>query len=263
MPRISPVRIHPAPAYPQQPVIASDPALLARLPLRWQRSRRAASCAGLFALLTLTGCSMPVSQQTSQPSPSPSPTPAPFKVPFFVHGEGLGSFGCVMVAPPVYLTEDDAKEIVGQVAAGYGVSFSAAKAIQGVDIPRTSLFYDFNSPLPSMPAALGTLDLDGYDNAKNIGYEYVSMEDVRAWSVQGAVWSSVEDYRVKDTASLLHTGLQKADIPVAVFYDPMAQYDWTQKDYASQAPLVRMQSSALLRQQVVDFMEWLKSQGVI
>ena len=189
------------------------------------------------------------------------------EIPLFVHGEGRGSYGCSSIAPPVYLSEEEAAQVILETAAEYGVDFSGSGTVQGDALPYTSLV-----PGEAPGTYKGTLPLDGYDGEKAIGFLYVSKEDVVSWHKQGDVYSSVSVYDMHGTAERL----TKTVKDTVVFYDPGYDFntfmdlqrelgencDW-QELSAEYAAIEKERMTADLRAQVIDFMEWLKGEGII
>ena len=119
------------------------------------------------------------------------------------------------------------------------------------------------------------MELDGYDEALNIGMEFVSQQDVADWVAPNeGVWASVEEFDMLDTAQRL----SDATTGVAVFYDPASQdYDAFDPEQMEPNPggedtagyveryIAEQKEKSIedLRAQVRDFLQWLAGQGVI
>lgn len=265
MPTVKPISRYREPRYPTAEQALRDPALLRRTPKRF--SAIPAVCAALSATLALglAGC---------QADPGAEETNA-LNVPVFAHGEGIGSYGCVSVAPPVFLSEEEALSVIRDEAAKYGLECSASEKTITAQLPlhnASPLKEDHMNPLKT---ARGELTLDGYFNSAGIGVEFVSVDDLAAWQDPSQTsFSSVESYFFRDAADALSAGNKN----LAVFYDPAAadfsefQYDWPEEDdggksYAAYLNeyTARQKEKSLdeLRAQVKDFLEWLQGQGVI
>ena len=80
--------------------------------------------AASFALFRLTGCSFVFAE-----SDEGKITVAPI----FKHGEGRGATGCIVVSPPVFLSEEEALQIVKEELAKHGVQLAAGPRLEGVD----------------------------------------------------------------------------------------------------------------------------------
>lgn len=272
---------YPGPKYPTKVEVTLALSILRSLPSRW--SAKPAVCAALLLTLTtgLYSCGSGdegsgkgngnslASESIDQPEgtgDNPSPSLA---IPFFEHGNGRGSFGCESVAPPVFLSEDEAAQVIREEAAKAGVTFSGSKSIEG-KFPATNLYGD-----ESMKDATwdGTLKLDGYDRTLGIGFEFISQHDVDEWKKTGNMMSTVSTYDMKDTAQRLSDSVKD----VAVFYDP--GMDWTNikfdynsysKNYSDYQAYINEFTAAQkaqmlenLRAQVRDFLAWLAAEGII
>lgn len=272
------------PAYPDKTAVQVDSALLKTLPERWRHN--ATVCAALTATtaMLMTACTSqpetagaPASTNTLQGTAMPA-TPGPSRkspilsavaVPLFRHGDGMGAFGCVSVAPPAFLTESEAFAVISEEAKREGIDFVQDDGeLAHVDIPKTSISPGSKNILGYES---GTLKLDGLDNGRKIAYEFVSQADIESWS-DGQSSATVSSYDFIDTAQALDDSLSKADtgMTVAVFYDPHYDGDAFQKirkesagDLSAVEEKLKNLAKEDLRAQVRDFLAWLKAQGII
>ncbi len=190
----------------------------------------------------------------------------PQVAPLFLHGEGRGTFGCVAVNPPVFLTEDEARQVIAEEVQKVGLEFAPdALTIRETAVPITYPFWcgrrskGGTTLQPGLQE--GDLVLDGFDKNRYVAYEFVSREDYFEWQTkEPACWSSVSSLNSKFAASTIRTGLEsKTDKPwVGVFYEPLARAT-RREDYET----ARQTDREDLRKQVRDFIQWLKAQGVI
>ncbi|MBP7402857.1 MAG: hypothetical protein KBA30_09595 [Clostridia bacterium] len=259
---IRPVASYAAPRYPTREGVADDPSVLSALPVRWG-AKPAVCMALLFTLSSgLAGC-----RGGSWRNPfGGGGELAGQVVPVFVHGDGMSVYGCVSVAPPMFLSEEEAQNVIREEAERWGVRFTETREIQGDRFPATDSSSSLSIPLRVWA---GTLSLDGYDPTLGIGFEFVSSEDVAAWiSPDGGPYSSVSSYNMKGTAERL----AEAVPGTAVFYDPSEDYNAIRFDSAGKTyeDALRDYSAAQkelmlenLRAQVRDFLDWLSAQGVI
>lgn len=214
--------------------------------------------------------------------------------PIFEHGSGRGSFGCVSVAPPAFFSEAEAFEIINEEAGREGIVFDSEPIqLENIEIPITYLFPRSEKGRQiDLRTNKDTLELDGYDSEKKIAVEFVSKNDVVAWQDKNPeVWASVESYDSLGAAKKLNEGLQdKTDGNIAaVFYDPMGFDEQIYGDYREEfrkisdntelsdeqkdaqwselskkyEETVKESKTAMLREQVKDFLNWLKAQGII
>jgi len=185
--------------------------------------------------------------------------------PIFHHGEGRGAFGCISVIAPVFLTEDEARQVITEEASAAGVHFKdAGKAIAAVERPLTynsELVFDARTREPK--ARRSRLTLDGTDPQRNVSFEFISSQDMKEWEIEEyyGVSSSVYEYGGRDAAEFLQKGLAKihTDGAIAVFYDPVSTYGMENQSEAE----ARERAVEELRRQVRDFLSWLKTQGII
>ncbi|MBP7402859.1 MAG: hypothetical protein KBA30_09605 [Clostridia bacterium] len=259
---IQPIASYAAPRYPTREGVANDPTVLGALPARWG-AKPAVCMALLFTLSSgLAGC-----RGGSWRNPSGGTRePAELVVPVFEHGDGTSTYGCMCVVPPVFLSEEEAQNVIREEAERRGVRFTETREIQGDRFPA------FRPGDPDSSASqqtwAGTLTLDGFDPALGIGYEFVSSADLDKWAADSMYWSSVTNYDMKATAERL------ADVvtDTAVFYDPGPDYSGFDRDHDRDTMEAYRQAFEAeqreriiedLRSQVRDFLDWLAAQGVI
>lgn len=297
--KLTPVDRYNTPKYPTQQAVLRSPGILYTAPKRWKSKSGVMTALVLTVTTGLTGCGAKATEPSSNPEaesaatvsstiseyvlvgevpdasvPLASPEDSGRKlgsIPLFVHGEGRGSYGCVSVAPPVFLSEEEAIQVIREEAEAQGVHFSETIDIEGT-FPATTGMPDS----PVMPARdpgtwEGSLTLDGYDPNLNIGFEYVSDEDLADWNSDSGPVATVTENDYKGTAQRLSDATEN----VAVFYDPASQdydafeFDWDDPNgsYSAYETLYTDEQKEKviedLRAQVRDFLEWLKGQGVI
>lgn len=142
---VNPVEKYSPPKYPAYTDTGKNPALLKKLPSRWQRNAKVLACIGLMSTIALSGCdeilpgaggsgSFAVPTQVIATEPLPSTTAYPTAYPqtptvsipsttnadvsFNVHHGGAGGVGYV-----VYLTEQEALYIMSREARALGFNF--------------------------------------------------------------------------------------------------------------------------------------------
>ncbi len=235
---IQPVKKYPKPSYPDKEEANNNPKMLKQVPYAWRK--KPLVTAAVIATFITGICKMDdISFKGAGFSDDLS-------VPFFEYGNGRGSFGCMSVAAPVFLSEEEARQVILEEALKYGLSFKDNKTIK-TKIPVTYLSEN------KMDLIKGKLELDGYDET-GIGFEFVSKEDYLKFNtVNDEMLSSVVSYNIKDAAKAISDNIDNT----AVFYDPIS-YDSEKYRYGTEE-----ESKELLRKQVKDFIEWLIGQGVI
>jgi hypothetical protein len=238
MMQIHPVKRYRQPSYPTQDILRAHPELLRLMPKRWQSSSVVLTALGMAAML-LSSC-----RGTDEEK-------------LWTNGYGGGPEGIVARnwKPLSRMSEAEACRIIEDEAVHFGVRFkhnsvplNATKQIVEFE------HYDWDATL------------DGYDSIHNIGYEYVSTND-------GNVWMPGYTKLNFDTPAI------NSQTVIAVFNGEIA---WQPEKYGTRHIWGDMYEHYLpkdkvveytktdkhpteieLRLKVRDFMEWLKSQGII
>jgi len=255
---IRPVKNSKTPCYP---TLTSDETTLhlQSLPERWKRNSVVA--AALTAMLLLA-------EQTPSDTPEAAATaiectdaphlpvydvkrtaekPRHMVSPIFKHGKGRGVTGCIVIAPPSFISEDEARIIIREELARSGIIIDR----QDVEASNGLLF-------------------DGVSDPAQIAFVYASRDDVRrmAWKHPGG--SSVSLIDALKCAKILHRRFShEKEYLTAVFYDPMEALqipkDNTDESYReAYSRLFNMEidnsherAITQLRWQVQDFIGWL------
>ena len=207
--------------------------------------------------------------------------------PIFEHGEGRGATGCIVISPPVFLSEEEGMQIIGEELAKHGIRLKGGSTLKEVRIPPRIVDYkivkkgdgrsDFKESVVEVPGQAKPLELDGMDPDKKIAVEFVSEKD---YFVLGgpASGSSVQGYRFVDVAKLVAEAVEKQSkdrLFFGVFYDPVTSvsrrfvpskhgedFDW-RTELNERIARGREDSRKLLCKQAEDFVGWLKKQKVI
>lgn len=271
---LKPVLKYKTPRYPEKSVFLDNPHLLKTVPERWKDNIYVGVALTSILAFSLTGCS---ADDKTILNNQDKVTAAPI----FEHGNGRGSFGCVSVAPPSFLSEEEAYEVIQEEAEKYGIAFERdALELKGVGIPETKYYLKSAGESSKNNAQggevidstrKGDLALDGYDESKKIGFEFVSREDYDQWSKEQTARSSVDDFDFLSTAKMLQQGTdgKTGDVNLGIFYNPMTPYEELKKlviernDFEELGLKTKELASEALRKQVKEFLEWLKGQGII
>jgi|WetSurMetagenome_2_1015567.scaffolds.fasta_scaffold33067_2 hypothetical protein len=276
--KVTPLKRYRVPRYPIQEILATHPELLKLVPKRWANTPLVLSALSLVCMILAARDGRPADKQANMVKASP-PTvqsqPAATRVaPIFHHGEGRGAFGCVVTSPPVFLTEDEARQVIIEEAATAGIHFENTKrVIAPVEVPVTDAYLglaiDVRTRKPKTQKS--ALVLEGTDPQRNISFEFVSYKDVvDTWEIGAHIeMSTLSLFKIEPAAEILQQGLGKttADQTIGVFYDPASDYV---SDKLTPYPVsgnskeeAKQKSIQELREQVRDFIVWLKAQGII
>lgn len=289
---LKPVKNYKSPKYPDKKIILANPDMLKLVPNRWSKSISTQIAFSSLLVMTLTACGQKYDNSFKSNIPGNASVgssvygtdhandpinPTGCVAPIFEHGDGRGSFGCESVAPPAFLSEEEAYQVIRDEAKKRGINLEKSnELLKDVQIPVTYTFPEKYIPNPDNPnediavypsktKKSGNLVLDGYDKSKKIAFEFVSVVDFKGWQGESGtitIWSSVEDYHVLDAAKTLREGISEKtnDKYIGVFYDPIANVDFSK---AGASAKMKEASEELLRQQIADFIEWLKAMNVI
>lgn len=284
--QIQPVRRYGVPSYATKEILQQHPELLKLVPERWQHNPAVLSALAALCMLMVGSRAVAATDQNGDKKKTP---PASAVAPIFEHGNGYGAFGCSAVNPPVFLSEDEARQAIIEEAKKAGIEFKLnGPKLSKLEIPIT----DGNLPprepdpkaVPEPKTKEGTLDLDGTDKRHRISFEFVSDMDFKDWEKDHDAITMVQIQDVKGTAKALRNGIEKAKPKgvYGVFYDPGIGWDDLKtrkpdlykeiyKDWSGdwQVRVKQFEDGARevakedLREQVKDFVKWLKAQGVI
>jgi hypothetical protein len=265
------------PAYPARGEVGES-ALVRWMPRRWRSNGKVA--AGM-AILFAAGPGVPAAFADATPPPVGDSVNGKAKpvvsdkgnLPrIFEHGEGRGAFGCVAVAPPAFLTEADARQVILEEFAKVGVKFELdKKTVPGLRKVEVEVTYkEVKNPKGGSPYEkvrhekdAGPLVLDGYDVHHNLGFEYISEEDYFKLGGERD-GSTVQSYDFKPLATRLSAAAQRdGSVRLGVFYDPMASVDWHETSDTEYHDPPNEKGRAQLRAQVRDFITWLKSEKIL
>lgn len=293
-----PLKRYGRPGYPTRLEALAHPELLGRhLPPAW--GRRAEMAGTVALLLAVNGC---VNQQTNGPTESqatsqcveeqdataPVEKTAAFVAPIFQHGDGRGTAGCLAVNPPVFLSEEEALQVIVEELGRAGVDITVTDvAMEGLPVEQD--FKRFERPwemrktnssgtriltfgAPDSAGVVKPLEADGLDADEKVAFEFVSQSDYYYFGGLRS-GSSVQTYDLPIVAESLAERVTQANgrVYFGTFYDPMEipiyfHAPGTTKRTNSReniATAARDRAKDLLREQVVDFVEWLKGQGAI
>jgi hypothetical protein len=279
-----PVKRYRSPAYPTRLAVLDDPDLLLRhVPGRWQKS--AVTMAALSAFLAANACVQAADKGAS------AKAKGAVVAPIFEHGDGRGATGCVVVTPPVFLSEEEALVVITAELAKAGVRVTGKNVLlDGVRLPQAPPVALAKDGAPLLTATAGLkarlvpgpgipLEADIVANGQKVAVEYVSAREQQSLgAVRRNILSSVQGHDTKSIAAHVakEVAKQGKDIHFGAFYDPIIglELDWDKVEKLKTAAehrefreksmaKCRLEAKRLLRLQVKDFVDWLKGQGVI
>jgi hypothetical protein len=219
--------------------------------------------------------------------------------PIFEHGKGRGAEGCIVMSPPVFLSEEEAMQIVREELAKEDIQLKAGRTLKDAYIPWRMKVSDktgkqsvqeMDGDVKSEADAKAAiakrgvttrlrhrpLKLSGIDDKKKVGVKFIAVKNY--YEVGGLVsTTTVQSYDFKEVAQYVAEKVKtRSNEPIylGVFYDPAAKFDmevWRKKREETDSDTAwkqteeqgKQEAKKLLRQQVQDFADWLKKQKVI
>ena len=182
--KVKPLKSYRTPTYPEKYIVLRNPYILKALPQRWKGNAKIGVALSSIIMLMLAGCGDKTGgngellgkdsgtegievKQTNKTNIS-----APVITPIFKYRIGRGSFGCVSVAPPAFLSEAEAYEVISEEAKREGIVFEkGGLELDKVNMPLTSLMYNpEDKDSVKLKSKKGSLALDGYDSNKRIAF---------------------------------------------------------------------------------------------
>ena len=196
-------------------------------------------------------------------------------IPVFEYGEGTGAIGCVAIAAPVFLSEEEAFAVLSAAFADIGMTLSrGGETLQNIEVPVTNIF-DMEGKNSSLPTVQGNMDPDATLPELELPVVFVSTQDVESWHEDTTgEWVSVSSFNTKSAAKTL----AENNPGIVVFYDPINGLDYeklmalkkekgeSDEDYYArydalmeeESQAAREGSESLLRQQAQAFIAWLE-----
>jgi hypothetical protein len=179
--------------------------------------------------------------------------------PVFAHGEGRGATGCIVMSPPVFISEDEAIKIILDKLKAEGYNFSRE---------NTPTFSFEVLPIanecgePKGKAKI-KLKMDAYNSNSKWAIQFISTDDHDKFKNDNC-WSSVSGYDLKQAAEIINQELKKQkQTNAVVFYDPISRIDFEKNDdWRKSEREAKEESKKLLLKQVDDFIKWLKKNNI-
>lgn len=243
--KISPIKKYKTPGYPTRNSVSSNPDLVRKnIPSSWKTNKVIPWALSLYFLTSnnsKTNVTDKIQTEIVPKEVKPDALPAeettnenPVAIaPVFVHGNGTGSWGCVVINPPAFMNEADARYIIEEELAKEGIFFDKKDVIvdeivfernyENLRYRLNELDDDENSFdhfISNKREKVDTLVIDGYCSKLNLAYEYITADDEikLGGEISG---SSVSSYDTKKAAENLREKLKEyGKINAVVFYDP-------------------------------------------
>jgi len=270
---VEPLKSYGIPRYPTLAVHTSDPGFTARhIPVSWTTKNVTLGILAAYTMSAsalLAGASEPVlgiqldakKGQEAKPHDRAGATSEQVSIaPVFIHGDGRGAVGCVVIGAPVFLSEDEAIEIVLAELGHGGLSFDERDhLVPGMEwdqplVRKGHFLSDDRFPAPAKKPF--TVEL--YDSRTKLAVKLITGQN---YTLSGGAFdgSSVGNYDLLALAQKTVERLQAAaNVNAVVFYDPL-EYGGPFGE-GHEAGIARAREQ--LRAQVRDFLLWLKARGI-
>ncbi|MCL2774908.1 MAG: hypothetical protein FWD71_16400 [Oscillospiraceae bacterium] len=238
---VAPVKKYAPPKYPTLTAANREPALLRKLPSRWQKNAAVVAAVGMLGVISLSSCGILSSKVKGY---NPNSENFLNVAPVFIHGAGTGSMGCMMIAPPVFLSEEEALAVIKNETENSGLDFSAElpEYIASSNKKTYEKKYSWERYPENERLGDGSVGLDLYDGKNGIALAYISMDEAQ---ITTDTYSGISLDAILDGTEVVPMGWnsyprelaeltaddfsqQRGDIDVGVFYDP--GIDWTNEE---------------------------------
>ncbi|MCX6922331.1 MAG: hypothetical protein NT154_03815 [Verrucomicrobia bacterium] len=240
-----PVRKYAQPKYPTRLEVAARPGLLQRhQPPAWRNWPELTGAVGLFLLADTARLAAADSPAKNGKTKAPSQAVA-VVAPIFQHGAGRGATGCIVMAPPVFLSEEEALQVIREEMAAKGVQLGTNQTtVAGITlerfqvvappVPVTAPTEAANGTKPARPAfeiKQEPFKPDAADPKKKVFIEFLSERDADRWDWERMkqedkmVISSVHSYDLPKTAAYVAERVEQQatnKLYFGTFYDPLA-----------------------------------------
>lgn len=183
----------------------------------------------LFCCAGAAGCHYESTEGSPKTGHNDAPTAKRHGVatvaPVFAHGEGRGAIGCVVVAPPVFLSEEEALQVIKEVLSKAGIDLGPGTPLVGVSLRQLADGDDDGPFSAQKPRERVPVDLDAADLKKRVAIQFVTSDDSTRFSAPSM--STVQSFDTKGVAEALGRAIAedaKEPLYVGVFYDPLTEY---------------------------------------
>ena len=281
---IKPVKKKKEPNYPTLEFYVKNPEMLSRnIPESWMKNKYVATSIAAFILCgtphsngkSVTAAIEIIDKLNSDKTTNENNTTISdsMKVaPIFAHGDGSGSTGCIVMSPPVFISEDEAKSIIFDALAKENILFDTKNCpTLKFEAPQIA-----NECLEKEEKMAKTTEvkitMDGYNADYNLAIQFMSSNDFSEFGYDFICSPSATHYDTKTAAELLRAELKKKGIlNAAVFYDPLpsteygkskAQEDAKQDLLMQVNDFIQWYKKEIISRQVNDFKQWIREEKI-
>jgi hypothetical protein len=277
--KCKPIKLKNKPGYPTIQDYVENPGLLSKhVPNAWIKNQYAATTLATFILCgnacdakkakpETVICEDRISKKSHTDLISKSVFDTLKVAPIFSHGDGAGATGCIVMSPPVFISEDEARKIILEALKVENIQFATTNC-PTLAFKAPAIANDcFGDDSAKIPSAEVKIRMDGYNDKYNLAFEYVSAEDYSKFRSDDGCFSSVQGFNTKQAAELIRDEIiKRKKVNSAIFYDPIPSMNFDLDDKRSfekiEADAKKAAKDQLLAQ-VTDFIDWLKKSGLL
>jgi hypothetical protein len=265
------------PKYPTLEYYIKNPELLSRsIPESWIKNKYVAVSLATFVLF---------GSPKSRVIASPSATEIPDKIspgskeqttiqsqdsvriaPIFAQGNGAGATGCVVMSPPVFISEDEARKIIFDALSAEGIAFDTIDCPE-IKFKANPIANDcyVDDDTKKVSKAKVKLKMDGFNKELNLAIQFVSADDYYKFRSDDGCFSSVQGYDTKQAAEIIREELNSnGKTNAVIFYDPITRIDFNEdENWDKMEKAAKEEAEKMLLAQVADFIEWFKKENFI
>lgn len=276
--KIKPVKQTKTPNYPILDHYINNPGLLSKnIPESWIKNKYVATSLATFILFGTTRSNLLANKAgieilENSSSDFKDQTKDEIKdsikiAPIFAHGDGSGAIGCIVMSPPVFISEDEARSIIFNALEVEGIKFDTKDCpeIKFKSFPIANDCYSEDKNTEKAPDANVELKMDGYNKELNLAIQFVSGDDYFKFRSDDGCMSSIQGYDTKKAAEIIRKELiANGKTNTVVFYDPITTIDFERDDnWKICQEVAKEEAKKLLLAQVEDFIEWIKNEKII
>jgi len=297
--KITPMTSYTKPAYPTYQESKQDAGLLNIIPKRWGNGSLIASLVGTGLLIQFacTGCRdsdnndketkttllfPSTEEQNIAKRKSIRTIPATRVAPMLeeaLANDGRGGFGCVAISAPVFLSENEAIDLIQAELEKTGLRFHDMTTIEGLQVPNpfaesklwtrkgnTSTWERREEPVvKTLKKGAYTFDLGTED--KSVVVHFLQKKEFTIWEDGGMGGSTYQSYDLSWLATQMSDAFKKRKngnpVIIGLFFEP-STYPLQEKGQAVETYNdTKDRARDKLRAQVLHFVDYLKHEGIV
>jgi len=316
--KIQPLKSYTPPAYPTFEESKQDARLLERLPRRWRKKNPIAPLLGTGILIQIAGSGCadknvqdkdvkitfiePREHDQNPANAAVRAIPATRVAPILedaLANDGRGGFGCVAISAPVFLSENEAMDLIEAELEKTGLKFHDIVTVDGLHVPSVPK----PEPASSRRRSSGILSVDSFtlgDDSemsweerntlrlkylaegaytfdlgtadKSVVVKFLQTRDYSAWQDDSyGMRSTWHSYNLAALATEVRNAFAQREtgepVVIGIFFEPAVYPEKNRREAGVNRGQLREDTKKIakekLRAQVRHFVEYLKQEGVV